>query len=170
MIGEIKSLHPAFKMAVDQILIEMKAKGWDAVIGSGMRTWEQQAALFAQGRESLEKVNSLRVKSGLPSTTASDNARIVTHARAGESNHNLTTWLLRSSARGRFDVMNGYAVDIVSKRDGWDPHNKKFWTDLGFFAKKYACEWGGNWKGSKYDPAHVQMKIIDSATRDSALA
>ena len=60
MLGEIKSLHPAFKMKVDQILRDMHTKGWDAVIGSGMRTMQEQAALFAQGRESLDKVNTLR--------------------------------------------------------------------------------------------------------------
>ena len=36
MIGEIKSLHPAFKMAVDRILDAMCARGWDAVIGSAI--------------------------------------------------------------------------------------------------------------------------------------
>ena len=35
MIGETKSLHPAFKMAVDRILTAMRARGWDATVGSG---------------------------------------------------------------------------------------------------------------------------------------
>jgi hypothetical protein len=59
MIGEIKSLHPVFRVKVNQILIEMRSKGSDAVIGSGMRTLEQQAALYAQGREPLNKVNGM---------------------------------------------------------------------------------------------------------------
>jgi len=65
MIGETKSLHPAFKIAVDRILTAMRARGWDATIGSGMRTLEQQAALFAQGRESLKRVNYMRDNAGL---------------------------------------------------------------------------------------------------------
>jgi hypothetical protein len=74
MIGEIKSLHPAFKMTVDRILDAMRTRGWDAVIGSGMRTPEQQDALFAQGRESLDTVNALRRKAGgLPPISARDN-------------------------------------------------------------------------------------------------
>lgn len=165
MIGEIKSLHPAFKLAVDRILNDMHAKGWDAVIGSGMRSPEQQTALFAQGRESLSKVNSLRKAAGLPPISASENKKHVTNARAGQSNHNLTTFLLPSS-RAAFYLVNGYAVDIVSHRHGWDAVSQ-FWTDLGTLAKKYGCEWGGDWK--KPDPAHVQMKLIDSAPRDSAI-
>jgi hypothetical protein len=167
MIGEIKSLHPAFKMAVNQILMEMRAKGWDAVIGSGMRTRKQQAAIFAQGRESLDKVNSLRSQAGLPPISAADNKRPATNARPGESNHNLTAAWLKST-QATFNVVNGYAVDIVSRRDGWHPHSPKFWKDLGTLAKKHGCEWGGDWS-NPYDPAHVQMKLIDSAPRDSAL-
>jgi hypothetical protein len=148
--GKIKSLHPAFKMKVDQILHEKCAKGWDAAIGSGMRTIPQQAAFFAHGRKSLDKVNMLRRQAELPLMSATEN-NVVTHARPGTSKHNLTTSLLPSSPM--FEVMNGYALDIVSKVHGWDPPNKRFWEDLGALAKKYGCEWGGDWKGNNYDPA-----------------
>ena len=168
MIGEIKSLNPVFKMAVDQILREMNARGRDAVIGSGMRTTEQQAALFAQGREGLEQVNRLRLRAGLSPISASDNRGVVTHARPGTSKHNLTASMLFSGRR-TFDVMNGYAVDIVSKRFGWNPPDKRFWDDLGALAKKYGCEWGGDWPGKLRDVAHVQMKLIDSAPRTSVV-
>lgn len=164
MIGEIKSLHPAFKMAVNQILLDMQSKGWDAVIGSGMRTREQQAALYAQGRETLDNVNKLRRHAGLPHIVKKENS-IVTHAKPGSSKHNLTTSLLFTS-HSTFEVVNGYAVDIVSKVHGWHP-SKQFWEDLGSLARKYGCEWGGDWKGKFYDPAHVQMKLIDSAPRNT---
>lgn len=165
MIGETKSLHPAFKMAVDRILTAMRVKGWDATIGSGMRTLEQQGALFAQGRESLERVNSMRDNAGLPPISASANRHTVTNARPGQSNHNLTKASL-SSSRSTFYVVNGYAVDIVSSRHGWHP-DSLFWRDLGALAKQYGCEWGGDW--DKPDPAHVQMKLIDGAPRSSAV-
>jgi hypothetical protein len=168
MIGEIKSLHPAFKMKVDQILLDMRTKGWDAVIGSGMRTMQEQAALFAQGRESLDKVNTLRRQAGLPPISATENTTVVTHAEPGASKHNLTTSLL-VSRRSTFEIVNGYAVDIVSKMHGWHPPHKQFWEDLGALAKKYGCEWGGDWKGAYYDPAHVQMKLIDGAPRSSVV-
>ena len=165
MIGEIHSLHPVFRNAVDHILKDMKAKGHDAVIGSGMRTNEEQDALYAQGRKGLKEVNALRVQNKLPPITADENTISVTNARGGQSNHNKAEYMLAYS-RGAIDVATGYAVDIVDKRLGWKA-TSKFWTDLGELAEKYGCEWGGNWK--KPDVAHVQMKIIEGAPRTSVI-
>ena|ERR1035437_3083954 len=164
MIGEIKSLHPVFRMAVDQILRDMKASGWNPVIGSGMRTNQQQAALFAQGRKGLEQVNAMRHQAGLPAIPAAENRYTVTKAGPGLSKHNLTTALL-CHGRSAVDVVNGYAVDIVDKRRGWNVPDVRFWTDLGYLARKYGCEWGGDWDPP--DSAHVQMKLIDSAPRST---
>lgn len=71
--------------------------------------------------------------------------------------------------RPEIDVVNGYAVDIVDRRQGWNA-SSRFFMDLGFFAKKYGCEWGGDWRGEYRDVAHVQMKLIDSAPRRSFVA
>jgi|SRR6185295_496138 len=166
MIGEIKSLHPVFKITVDHILSDMRAKGWDPVIGSGMRTNDQQDALYAQGRKSLEQVNALRRGTHLPPITAAANAKKVTNAKGGQSNHNLTHSLL-AHGRNALDVVNGYAVDIVDRRFGWDIPDTKFWKDLGEIAKSYGCGWGGDWKAPNTDVAHVEMKLIDSAPRTS---
>jgi len=78
MIGEIRTLHPAFRLAVDRILHSMRARGWDPVIGSGMRTYEQQDALFAQGRRDLTHVNSLRKRAGLPPISAPGGTSLIT--------------------------------------------------------------------------------------------
>ena len=164
MIGETKSLHPAFQIAVNRIIDAMKAKGWDPIIGSGMRTREQQDALFAQGRRGLEQVNALRVRAGLPRITARANQGTVTNARGGQSNHNLTESFLAHD-HSAVDIVNGYAVDIVDRRYGWDGADPQFWKDLGMLAKRFGCSWGGDWK--KPDPAHVEMKLIDSAPRTS---
>ena len=166
MIGEIETLHPAFRLAVDRILHSMRARGWDPVIGSGMRTYEQQNALFAQGRRDLAHVNSLRKGAGLPPISAADNSKTVTKAKGGQSNHNLTHSLL-AHGHSAVDVVNGFAVDIVDRRFGWDTPHKRFWKDLGELAKKNGCGWGGDW--TKPDPAHVEMKVVDSAPRTSVV-
>lgn len=44
------------------------------------------------------------------------------------------------------DVVNGYAVDIIDRRFGWEIPRKQFWNDLGELAKKNGCVWGGDWK------------------------
>jgi peptidoglycan L-alanyl-D-glutamate endopeptidase CwlK len=166
MIGEIRTLHPAFRLAVDRILHGMRAKGWDPIIASGMRTHEQQDALFAQGRRDLGHVNSLRKRAGLPPISAAANVHTVTKAKGGQSNHNLTQALL-AHGRSAVDVVNGFAVDIVDRRCGWDIPHKEFWRDLGELAKKNGCAWGGDWRTP--DPAHVEMKVVDSAPRTSVV-
>ncbi len=164
MIGTTKTLHPAFKIVVDCILLDMRAKGWDAVIGSGMRTVQQQAALYAQGRQNLETVNKMRRAVGLGAISQAANRESVTDAKPGESNHNLTTFM-RPSGQNRFLVEHGYAVDIVSKKYGWDIPDRQFWTDLGRLSKQYGCVWGGDWK--RKDVAHVEMRISDGIPQDS---
>src|SRR3954463_539382 len=106
MIGETKTLHPAFRLAIDRILHGMRARGWDPVVGSGMRTYEEQNALFAQGRQDLHHVNALRIRAGLPPISEAENKVTVTKARGGQSNHNLTTALL-PHGRAALDVVNG---------------------------------------------------------------
>jgi hypothetical protein len=63
------------------------------------------------------------------------------------------------------------AADIVDERWGWEGPagdlDHAFWNDLGGFAKARGLEWGGDWP--KRDVAHVQMKLIDMATPDSAV-
>ena len=102
----------------------------------------------------------------MPPITAGANVSTVTNARAGQSNHNLTETLL-AHGRSAVDVANGYAVDIVDRRYGWDIADPQFWKDLGYLAMKYGCTWGGLW--NKPDPAHVEMKLIDSAPRTSVV-
>jgi len=130
-----------------------------------MRTNEQQDALFAQGRKGLDQVNALRRGVHWPPIAAAANTK-VTNAKGGQSNHNLTESLL-PYGRSAVDVVNGYAVDIVDRRYGWDIAAAQFWKDLGHLAKKYGCGWGGDWK--KPDPAHIEMKLIDSAPRTSVV-
>jgi peptidoglycan L-alanyl-D-glutamate endopeptidase CwlK len=164
VIGDLKRLHPVFRHAVDQILNDMRSKGWDPVIGSGMRTNAQQDALYAQGRQSLEQVNALRLRGKLPHRSVAENMHPVTDAKGGQSNHNLTDSLI-AHGRSSMDVANGYAVDIIDRRFGWNIPHPQFWTVLGDCAKKYGCGWGGDWR--KPDRAHVEMKLIDSAPRDA---
>lgn len=166
MIGQVKILHPAFRAAVDHILNDMRSKGWDPIIGSGMRNAEEQNALYAQGRESLQHVNELRLRAKLPPLKQAENLKPVTYAKSGSSYHNLPEMLVGDGG-SRVTRAYGYAVDIVDRKRGWDIGKPKFWSDLGSLAKKYGCEWGGDWK--KPDPAHVQMALVDSGPSNTAV-
>jgi len=54
---------------------------------------------------------------------------------------------------------------IVDGRFGWKPASPKFWGVLGRLAKENGCAWGGDWKNP--DPAHVEMRLVDSPSADS---
>jgi hypothetical protein len=53
------------------------------------RSPELQAAYYAQGRRPLSEVNKLRAALGLYLLSASENRRVVTNAKPGQSNHNI---------------------------------------------------------------------------------
>ena len=137
MIGSTARLHPAFRLAVDHILRDMKIKGWDPIIGSGLRSAEEQKALYAQGRESLQYVNNLRLRARLPPIKASENSK-VTNAKSGSSYHNVPELLVFDGQSGLYKAY-GYAVDIVDRKKGWDIADPRFWKDLGELAKSTAA-------------------------------
>jgi len=58
-----------------------------SIVTCTLRTIEEQAALYAQGREDIATVNALKRLAGMPPIEADTN-RIVTHARPGYSMHN----------------------------------------------------------------------------------
>lgn len=67
----IDTLHDKVKPYARALILKAKQKGWNFKITSALRTFEEQDALFAQGR----------TKPG----------KIVTNARSGASNHNYGT-------------------------------------------------------------------------------
>ena len=70
-------------------------------------------------------------------------------------------------------VVQVYAADIVDERWGWEGPTKnlhhQFWKDLSNFAKAEGLEWGGDFK-QRPDPAHVQMRLVDSHSSSSMAA
>lgn len=123
---------PAQKAALD-FLIECGANDLDVLIICTYRTGTEQDALYAQGRTAP--------------------GRIVTHAKAGESRHNLTV-------DGRAAAM---AFDAVPMRNGkilWDATGESSaeWQRMGAIAKKIGLAWGGDWPGVKQDFPHFELK------------
>jgi D-alanyl-D-alanine carboxypeptidase-like protein len=130
----LESLHPVFKFKVDEVLAQLRLKGWQPVLVYGRRTEEQQQQKI---REGVGGKHSWHV--------ASTEARI-------------------SGPEGRtIETVRGCAADVVDRRWAWDGpcsnKNHQFWKDLGAAAKSAGLQWGGDWK--KRDVAHVQMKFIE---------
>jgi peptidoglycan L-alanyl-D-glutamate endopeptidase CwlK len=64
----LQELHPEFAARVQELLAYMEGEGYPLLITQGLRTWEEQDTLYAQGRTARGK--------------------IVTQARGGYSHHN----------------------------------------------------------------------------------
>lgn len=113
LLPEVQPLARALVQKAAQTGIRIK------VIG-GLRTYAEQDALYAQGRTTPGK--------------------IVTHARAGHSNHNFGL---------AFDV----GVFEGAKYLGSSPKYKA----VGVLGMDLGLEWGGNWK-SFVDEPHFQLR------------
>jgi peptidoglycan L-alanyl-D-glutamate endopeptidase CwlK len=66
--GRLAELHPKFAARVEKLLAHLESEGYPLLITQGLRTWEAQDKLYAQGRTAPGK--------------------IVTKARGGYSHHN----------------------------------------------------------------------------------
>lgn len=109
-------------------------------IVQGRRSWAEQAAEYAVGRQPLEAVNELRQAVGASPLNAASNERPVTWAEPGDSMHNY-----------------GMALDAAPFVAG-----KPVWTVDATFLKMvevfrsagFIC--GIDWEGKKEDPDHFQ--------------
>lgn len=113
---KLAGVHPKLRAVVLRVLSVMADLGYPMLVTDGVRTTEEQQALYAQGR----------TKPG-PVVTNADG---VTH----RSNHQL-------HADGC-----GHAVDccfLLNGKPSWDPHLP--WRLYGEAAKALGCRWGGDW-------------------------
>jgi RHS repeat-associated protein len=96
----------------------------DIIVTQGLRTYEEQNNLYAQGR-TQEQLN----REGLDNVVARPNANRVTNARAGQSLHNY-----------------GVAFDIVPLlNNGLPDWNSDRWAEIGLLGERIGLSWGGNW-------------------------
>ena len=89
-INRIETLHPNLKGKA-----RLDYEGANNLLGKGVRlrisyairSFAEQTALYAQGRESLLEINRLRKLAGLQPIVESESKNKVTNAQAGESYH-----------------------------------------------------------------------------------
>lgn len=81
-------LFPPFVAKVEAMIAECNTKLDTVLITQGLRTWDEQHALYAQGRMPLIAVNLLRKSVGWAPLVDSDNHHTVTNADSGTSFHN----------------------------------------------------------------------------------
>lgn len=109
------------------------------------RSNDEQAALYAQGRQPVEEINRLRKKAGMLAITKTEAKRRVTNARPGASLHN------EYPARA-FDIA---FINSNKKLDWSTDLFKKFWEIIKTINPRMS--WGGNWQSIK-DYPHFQIE------------
>lgn len=88
-LARLDECHPLVKQRALEVSTQFEGffPGFAIQISQGLRSWNYQTAIYAQGRQPLDYVNSLRATLGLAPLTAAENVE-VTRAGPGMSNHN----------------------------------------------------------------------------------
>lgn len=148
---DIKDLTPAMQVFFQKFKNEMDKNKISFVVTCTARTVKEQQALYAQGRQNLSEVNTLRKMAGLdPITNAEENKKV--------------TWTLASKHiidldDGNTDNDKSRAFDIVitkNKKATWDikvdvNENKiPDYTEAGEIGEKIGLKWGGRFKSPDY--------------------
>jgi peptidoglycan L-alanyl-D-glutamate endopeptidase CwlK len=125
--SKLNCVHPELVAHVERMLFAMRALGFPMVVTDGVRTLEQQQALYAKGRTAPG-----------PIVTKADGT------------------IVRSNHQPHADGF-GHAVDcafIVNGRPSWDEGLP--WPLYGAMAKALGLRWGGDFK-SIVDRPHVEL-------------
>jgi len=137
----LPKVQPLFRQFVREARELVSRQGLTLKILSGNRTWQEQDALYAQGR----------TKPGPK----------VTNARAGYSNHNFGVAIDGGMFRGRTYLDGGTPAEQREAR--------RAYADIATIAKRLGLEWGGDWRSIK-DPPHFQYPTGYSMAKMRELA
>jgi hypothetical protein len=150
---ELKHVYKPLRDVIKKALDEADARGLPVIITCTKRDSKEQEALYAQGRESLVKVNSMRKACGLWEITKDENKRKVTWTHS--SYHTLDP----------LSMAVDFAITFPEGKICWDVKadvNNNEITDYKEFGEickvidPINIEWGGDWK--KPDNPHIQWK------------
>ena len=142
-MATLNGLHPYVKVRAEQLLVRTneRLKSHKMIITQALRTMEDQAVIYGQGRRSY-------IYKGKEYGNISKN--IVSNAKPGTSLHNygLAIDFALVTPDGKQAIWNTTA--------DFDKDGKADWMEVVAEAKKLGFEWGGDWKGFT-DYPHFQM-------------
>lgn len=128
-------IYGPFRKKIEQLVENCRARGVEYYATSGLRTWDEQAKLYALGR----------TKANVDATPAKPMGGIVTQAKPGQSYHN-------------YGIAIDFAADKDAARAGLQPDwNREAYAILAEEATKLGLEAGYYWKF--VDNPHIQLKI-----------
>jgi hypothetical protein len=133
MSRKLEDLTDSFRKKVERFIKEHLDVGVKLVIIETYRSAEEQFALYAQGRKSLEDVNYLRKQAGLPSLSKYDNNHTVTEA---DGIHNKS----KHQSRKACDI---WYANKMGDPD-WTVKDPVRIKSFGAIAKRLGMAWGGD--------------------------
>lgn len=135
---KLVGVHPRLVAAYIRIASALAELGHPILITDGVRTVEQQQALYAKGRT---------IKGEPPYTVARPLGRTVTQADGVHA---------RSNHQTKADGF-GHAIDCAfldaAGRPSWDEDHP--WRLYGEAAKSQGLRWGGDWE--RVDRPHIEL-------------
>ena len=152
MSTRLEDLTFPTQQAAKLALADLDARDIPVVVTYTLRTTAEQAALYAQGRESLITVNTLRASAGLPAIGEADNRDKVTNCNGVR---------IAEGGTGQSPHQLGTALDVVPKGPNgnpiWPDNSDPRWTDIAYSFEQNGFEWGGRWTDFPDFP-HYQLK------------
>ena len=134
-------LAPNARCRAQAALDELDDRGVPYVVTSTVRTYAEQSALFAQGRNTLIVVNSRRSLAGMAPIGDADNKYTVTNCDGTPSS--------QGPGHARSPHQIGIALDVVPLgKDGpeWPPASDPRWEQIAMSFESQGFKWGGRWK------------------------
>jgi peptidoglycan L-alanyl-D-glutamate endopeptidase CwlK len=136
----IKTLLPEVQILARSLIHAAADLGITIKVISGSRTYDEQHALFLQGKEPLAVVNAARKKAKMDPIDAKENKKVVTKADAGHSNHNFQI---------AFDVGVFEGTNYVEE--------SPVYKAVAVLGKQLGLSWGGDWKSIQDEP-HYELR------------
>lgn len=146
MSRRIDDLVPRALFKAAAALAVLKRAGEPVVVTSTLRTADEQAALYAQGRKPLDEVNRLRATAKMRPLPEAENKYTVTHCDGivKKSNH-----------------QSGRALDVVPANAKGDPiwpgADDPRWGWIAEAFKEQGFVWGGDWTRPHTDRPHYEL-------------
>jgi len=143
MSTRLEDLTPDTQAKAQAALDDLAMRDVPAIVTYTYRTQAEQAALYAQGRQSLITVNSLRTLAGLAPIGNTDNSYTVTNASGVRK---------VDGGTGRSMHQLGTALDVCPLENGsavWPPISDPRWAQIAQSFKAQGFSWGGDWTMAK---------------------
>jgi peptidoglycan LD-endopeptidase CwlK len=153
---KLEDLHPWMQGKAKEFIDKCRAEGHKIVITCTARSYQEQVALYSQGRNPIEITNGYRNLAGLPPIDEETNKRKITWTMNSKHIVNLMDDSPDNDLSRAFDFVvdtgNGLSWDIKvdANADGLADYD-----EIGVIGESLGLVWGGRWKNP--DKPHFQM-------------